>query len=295
MNKIYLYATLLACAVMTSCSKDENTLKNPTSIANVNAEPRVGGVVLKWTLPKDSNFLYLEVRYQKKGQTIKRLVSKNIDSVVITGLLNKLDYTFEIQPFNQNKKEVKGGEIITTGKITPVKRPIATTYLADQLTQITGITADMLETFTQQSDEGPKKDLIDGNINTYWHSAWSGNIQPLPHWVRINFPSETTIGSFKYYVRQSTHVTARPNQFAIETSADGVTWKREWTSTANLPVDPMNTEKQQSFGKNLTSKFFRLMLLANQGNLSYTHLSELTLFKMAEQQTDLEKVAEDNY
>lgn len=290
-----IYIILFVCGMIMSCGKDKETLKTPTSIANARAEARVGGAVLKWTLPKDSNFLYVEVRYQKKDQIIKTLVSKHTDSLLVQGLLNKLEYAFELQVFNRGGKNVKAGEIITTNKVRPVKRPVSTTYLPDQLTEITGITANMLETFTQQDDEGPKEDLIDGNINTYWHSAWSGNVQALPHWVRINFPGATTIGSFKYFVRQSSHVTARPNQFAIETSEDGVTWKREWTSKANLPVEPMATEKQQSFDKNLTSKFFRLMILTNQGKLNYTHLAELRLFKMAEQLTDLEKQAEDHY
>jgi len=281
--------------IITSCTKDKETQSSPTAISNVRAEARIGGAVLKWTLPKDSNFLYVEVRYQKKGQTIKTLVSKHTDSLLITGLLNKLDYAFELQVFNRDGNGPKAGETLTTNSVKPLIRPVTTTYLPDQLTQITGITPAMLETFTQQSDEGPKQDLIDGNINTYWHSAYSGNVQPLPHWIRINFPAATTIGSFKYFVRQSTHVNVRPNQFAIETSADGITWKREWTSKPNLPVDPMTTEKQQNFDKNITAKFFRLMLLANQGNLNYTHLAELRLFKMAEQQTDLEKLAEDNY
>ncbi|SHF25285.1 discoidin domain-containing protein [Pedobacter caeni] len=290
-----IYIILLVCTIMTSCTKDKETLKSPSAISDVRTEARVGGILLKWKRPADSNFLYVEVRYQKKDQVVKTLVSKHTDSLLVSGLLNKLEYTFELQVFNRDGKGIKAGEIISTNKVKPIRRIVSVVYLSDQLSQVTGITADMLETFTQQDDEGPKEDLIDGNINTYWHSAWAGDVRPLPHWVRINFPKETTIGSFKYFVRQSSHVTARPNQFAIETSADGNTWKREWTSKPNLPVDPMTTEKQQSFDKNLTSKFFRLMILANQGKLNYTHLAELRLFKMAEQETDLEKLAEDNY
>jgi len=290
-----IFYTVVAGLLMLSCNKENDPLGAPSTISNVRVEPRVGAAVVKWTLPKDSNFLYVELSYLKKGKVIKTQVSKHIDSIVITGLLNKLDYTFELQVFNRNRDAELGGPKIVTNSVKPIKRPVATAYLKDQLTKVEGITNDMVETFTQQSDEGPKQNLFDGNINTYWHSAWSGNVQALPHWIRINFPTATTIGAFKYFVRQSSHVTVRPNQFAIETSEDGLTWKRQWTSQTNLPVDPMTVERQQDFGKNLTSKYFRLMLLANQGNFNYTHLAELSFFNMKEQLTDLEKQAEDNY
>jgi len=289
-------AYLLLAVLFFACKKQPPALNSPSSISNLQAEPRVGGVLLKWNVPADSNYLYLEVRYTKKGQVVTTKVSKYTDSVLVDGLLNKLEYTFEVQPFNAEPKGAVGGQTLTTPAVRPIRRPIETTYFPDQVTKIDGITANMLETYTQESSEGPKTNLVDGNINTYWHSAWSSNVAPLPHWIKINFGAPTKMGAFKYYFRQNNNdAGGRPNQFAIETSEDGVTWQRQWTSQPNLPVTPATEQKSQNFDKNYTSKYFRLMILANPGNKSYTHLGEIAFYTMKEELVDAELEAEKNY
>lgn len=279
-----------------SCKKDSLTVPNPSNVSNVSVEPTVGGALLKWTLPSDSNFLYLEVRYKKKDEIITTKVSKYTDSLLVDGLLNKLEYTFEIQAFNASEDSEKGGEILTTNSVKPIRRPIQTKYFPDDLTKIDGITDDMVETYTQESTEGPKANLFDGNINTYWHSAWSSNVAPLPHWIIVNFPEETAIGAMKYYFRQNNNDSnGRPSQFALETSEDGTHWERQWTSKDGLAVTPADAEQSLDFDMNFTAKHFKLLILKTPGNTSFTHLGELSFYKMREQLTDMEELAEESY
>ena len=291
--KKFLY--LFFAALLFSCNEKDVDLMPPSEISNIQAEPRVGGVLVKWTLPADSNFLYLELRYKKKDEVVVTKVSRHTDSVLVTGLLNKHEYVFELQPFNANEKGAIGGATLTSNTVRPIRRPIETSYYPSDLTKL-DVTDEMIETFTQETSEGPKKNLVDGDRTTFWHSAWSSGVAPLPHWVKINFAEPATMGAFKYFFRNNTSQNGRPTQFALETSEDGATWTNVWTSAAGLSVTtPVTEERTIAFDKNYTAKYFRLLITATQGNTTYVTLGDMSFYSMKEELTDMEELAEQNY
>lgn len=262
---IYLVLCSFAVLVLNSCQPEE--LPAPNDVVSITTIPRVGAVVVKWELPNDTNMHYIQVRYIKNGRVIKTNASTYSDTCLITGLLHKENYTFEVQSFN---KDDVGGQIQLTEPVKPLRRAIETTYTYDVLP----LTATMLTTFTQETSEGPKTNLVDGNISTYWHSAWSGTTAPLPHWIQIDFPSEVLFGGFKYWMRQGSSAGGRPNQWDVQSSPDGITWTTQWTSLPALPVDPVAAEFQQLVTTPFTAKFVKVRILANPGNNTYTHLGE---------------------
>jgi hypothetical protein len=141
------------------------------------------------------------------------------------------------------------------------------------------LTASMIETFTQEELEGPKENLVDGNFNTYWHSAWSDGVAPLPHHIQINFSEPKAIGGVQYWFRSPSGSSGRPNSFDVQTSTDGTTWTTVWTSATNLPVTIMPpTANTLSLDKNYTSKYFRIRILTTPGNTTFTHLSEIKVY-----------------
>lgn len=286
---------LFFAALLFSCNDKDVDLLPPSEILNIQAEPRVGSALVKWTLPADSNFLYLELRYMKKGEVVTTKVSKHTDSVLVTGLLNKHEYSFELQPFNANEKGAIGGATLTSNTVRPIRRPIETSYYPSDLTKL-NVTEDMIETYTQETSEGPKKNLLDGDRNTYWHSAWSSGVAPLPHWIEIAFNEPTSMGAIKYFFRNNATQNGRPTQIALELSEDGTTWDRVWTSAAGLSVTtPLAEEKTLAFDKNYTSKFFRVMILATQGNTTWVALGDMGFYSMKEELTDMEELAEQDY
>ena len=288
---LYFFVAVL----LFSCNEKDLDLTPPSEVSNLQAEPRIGGVLVKWSLPVDSNFLYLELRYMKKGEVVTTKVSKYTDSVLVTGLLNKHEYSFELQPFNANEKGAIGGNTLTSNSVRPIRRPIETSYFPNELTKL-DVTANMIETYTQETSEGPKTNLVDGDRTTYWHSAWSSGVAPLPHWVKLAFDEPTEMGAIKYFFRNNTTQNGRPTQIALETSEDGNTWERVWTSAVGLSVtSPVAEEKTLPFDKNYTAKFFRVMILAAQGNTTWVALGDMSFHKMKAELTDLEELAGKNY
>ncbi len=144
------------------------------------------------------------------------------------------------------------------------------------------LTADMIDAWTQESSEGPKESLIDGDTGTYWHSAWSSNVEPLPHWIQINFQQPTTIGGMNYTFRQPSGITDRPNHWDVQVSDNGSDWTTVWTSKTDLPVEPVDAKQTLVFDQSYTSGFFRLRILDTYGSRDWTHLSTIEVFSIIE-------------
>ena len=293
MKKLVYFLAIIAFA---GCKKQDAlpSVPAPANVSNITAKPVIGGVLLKWTVPADSNLLYLEVSYEKEGKMVVENVSKYTDSVVIGRLLNKIAYTFTVQSVNRNADHISKGAIMTTTPVKPLRRPDEITYFPNDVTKL-AVTDDMLETYTQESSEGPKKNLVDGNIATYWHSAWSGATAPLPHWIQITFAEPTDFGAIKYYFRQGNgDVSGRPTQWGLQVSDNGTDWTQVWVSREGLPTDNPTAEKSVAFDKNYKSKYFKLMILKD-GSMKYAHLGEIAFYKMESRVVDKEKEAEDTY
>jgi hypothetical protein len=148
--------------------------------------------------------------------------------------------------------------------------------------EIIPLNADMIDAWTQETSEGPMENLVDGDTGTYWHSAWSSEVEPLPHWIQINFQEATTIGGMNYTFRQPSGITDRPNHWDIQVSDDGSNWSTVWTSKSDLPVEPVDAKQTLVFDQSYTSKFFRIRILDTYGSRDWTHLSTIEVFSIIE-------------
>ena len=296
MNRIFYLVTLM-CLLSYGCSKNsEENIPIPNKVEGLTALPDIGGVLLKWNLPDSVTYMYLQVSYDKNGKKVVQNIPNTVNSVLIQGLLNKYEYTFKVQPFNRGiHKVVEGPAVSTTTLVRPLKRPTNVVYFPNDLTKVT-VNASMLDTYTQEVTEGPKQNLVDDDPTTYWHSSWSSNVKPLPHWIQLNFASPQKIGVIKYYLRQGGANSAGfPSQFGLEVSNDGNTWTRVWTSGSGLSILDPGNQKTLTLDQNYESPYFRIMILQTPGNTTYTNLGEIAFYTMKSVLTDLEKDAELKY
>lgn len=295
-NKLYIFASFFFIFLIGCNKESEESLPVPNNVENLHGTAVEGGVLLEWNIPENANYMYLEVSYDKNGKKITQNVPSGESGVLIEGLLNKHEYTFEIQPFIRGLKDlVSGSSVFLKEAIRPLPRPTLVVNYPRDLTKV-NVTNNMLETFTQEATEGPKENLVDGDKETFWHSAWSSGVSPLPHWIKISFDTPVKIGVIKYYLRQNISNTAgHPSQFGVEISEDGDKWDRVWTSESGLAVDSPADEKTLVLDQNYESKYFRVMILQNPGNTTFTHLGEISFYEMRSELTDLEKEAEELY
>lgn len=85
------------------------------------------------------------------------------------------------------------------------------------------LTADQLSTNAQEPLEGPIQNAIDGNPNTFFHTAWSVAINE-PHYFQVHLKSSISTFRFGYTGRAGNNAgdIQRTN---VEVSNDGNVWK----------------------------------------------------------------------
>ena len=73
-------------------------------------------------------------------------------------------------------------------------------------------------------ENGAAVNAFDGNVNTIWHTKWSGGSPALPHEIQIDLGSTYNIDGFRYLPRQDGEVNGRIGQYEFYVSTDGVNW-----------------------------------------------------------------------
>lgn len=129
--------------------------------------------------------------------------------------------------------------------------------------------------------EGPTngyaKATIDGNVNTFWHSKWSGTAAVPPHVLTYDMKQELPVKGFVLTQRQS--LSTNIKNIRIETSSDGVAW----TAVAGSPFALTQTKAPQakSMPAAATFRYFRLTVPSNAdvfSNNQFAALAEVDVF-----------------
>jgi hypothetical protein len=188
-------------------------------------------------------------------------------SVNFNGLSSKTDYN--VRSYVANAAGVSYGETIAFSS------KAGKTYHA--------LTPDMIDCYTQEIWEGAKENLVDGDPETYWHSAWSNDVgaevMPLPHHVQITFAQAKNIGGFTFMTRSASARGIDPAQFDMQVSDDGVTYTTVWSSDRfDAKVRP--DSNSFTLDKNYSSKYFRIRVLDTRSTgQTCTTMAELQVFE----------------
>ena len=70
----------------------------------------------------------------------------------------------------------------------------------------------------------PPSNVLDGDTNTYWHTPFGANGNPLPHTLTIDMKQKYLINSIAYVPRQDGQFNGNVGQHIIQVSTDGITY-----------------------------------------------------------------------
>ena len=172
----------LVLTLFSACSDDQSSII-PTNVTTLLTQAREGAVMLKWDIPADSNYLYVQIDYQNK-RTEERFienVSIYADTFLVKNLLAKDGiYDFKIKSISH------------TGDASPVLveascQALPVQPITDKFMEKVDLTAEMLSTNAQEPNEGPIANLVDGKNDNFFHTAWSTGKEG-PHWFDIALP-----------------------------------------------------------------------------------------------------------
>lgn len=266
MNKLIIFVvSFVALCTMSSCSDDE--MNYSFQIQDLKAEAREGAIMLRWNLPKDSDFLLVEIEYFNIRQQKDIVVNRSIysDSLLVDGLLARDgEYHFKMTAVN------KGGvasNISAEASCTPLPVKPKITRTEKLLTDVEIIN---YSTNAQEPTEGPLKDLFDGDNNTFFHSPWSIDPVPYPHYVQIDLSK--AVNGAKVATINRGGGGGRPDHVEILGSNDQKNWDKLYDFN-DIPASGKYQSPMIDGGEN-SYKYFRYNVLSSHGG-SYWNLVEM--------------------
>lgn len=273
MKTVYKYIVCLLAGgfALAGCSEDEGVA--PSQISNLRSESTPGRIVLRWDTPEDGNIRYIQVNYYDylTKQDEMRTASVFADSIEIPNTREKYgEYKFLLKTVSAT------GGASSTQEIVAKSKPAEKTWLPSSMK----FTADMLSTNAQEPSEGPIAGLVDDNIGTFFHTAWSEYI-PGPHYITVALP-QTIDSWWQFYYAPRANAGNKPTDFDLEGSTDGKTWFLIQNFTKDkdkLPVDSKTaytSPRMNADGK----PFSHLKFVVNETNTEtiYWTMSEFKVY-----------------
>lgn len=88
--------------------------------------------------------------------------------------------------------------------------------------QLSIAAVDSEELTGEGANNGHAIHAIDGNIGTFWHTSWSGAVDPPPpHFITVDLGSLRPVGGYAYTPRNG---NGRIKGYQVDYSSDGTTW-----------------------------------------------------------------------
>ncbi|MCW9707980.1 BT_3987 domain-containing protein [Fodinibius salsisoli] len=111
---------------------------------------------------------------------------------------------------------------------------------------------------------------LDGDVNTFWHTAWSQSQPDYPHHIIVDMKNMQTIGGFQITNRQND--SRGMTRIRLEGSTDGETW----TSFGEFDFEQINDPQRYFIESNPKIRYFKLVAL--EGPNFFTFVSEIEAF-----------------
>lgn len=139
-----------------------------------------------------------------------------------------------------------------------------------------------VEASSTESNEGARNgqgfSMIDGDVETYWHSTWSSSSNPVyPHWFTVDLGEERLFEGIEM-IRRHNNTGGGFKTFNIEYSVDGKKWvliqKDLYFNSTSTPA-----AWQRYSVEPIKARYVRVTMVEASGSATSTHLAEINVFE----------------
>jgi len=125
-----------------------------------------------------------------------------------------------------------------------------------------------------EGDTGRASDILDGNLETYWHSCWQGSCtnNEYPHSLIVDAGASTTIDGFTFVQRQN--LSRSVKNIEIRVSNDNETWQ----SLGNFNLANINTAQHIQLDNSISFRYFELVSKSAHDGQQFASLAEVLCF-----------------
>lgn len=230
---------------------------------NITIDPLLGGVKVNWSNP-DDYIIGINLGYKVAGSSKVNLI-KELSSILEVGSTSVEGMDGGSQTVNIIVTDAYGNSLIKNVTVAPM------TLIKYDKTAWT-IAGFSSEEPAEGAPNGLAKAAIDGNVNTFWHSAWNCSTCPVyPHHFIIDMGSVKTISKFEIFRRQGNSGGANVHEFWV--SNDNVTYTKVATYNGALTT---NSGYFVSAAANTQARYVKY--LAVSGANTFTYLAEINVY-----------------
>lgn len=189
--------------------------------------------------------------------------------------------TFKPKAFDVNKEYILPISIVSAGnyKLSNAKTVVFTVPKLDKFKMLArnGWTASADSEQASGENTGKANAVLDGDLNTIWHTSYSPTQPPYPHWLNIDMKAPYYVGKIEMAPRQNN--PNGPTKFYVEGSKDGKTWTKMLEETT---FDPAKTSFQ-SFELTSPGEVQYLKVTFTQGKATWSFLSEMRVYEILQE------------
>jgi len=131
---------------------------------------------------------------------------------------------------------------------------------------------EVIEADSEQKIENPKENILDGNIESAWHTKWKGGEDPLPHHFVVDMKTMQEIEGFGFANRSN--LNGAPKKIEIFKSSDN----KHWTSLGNFVLETQREWQYIDLPKTENMRYVKVKITSTNGDFKYTHLGEFVAY-----------------
>lgn len=129
--------------------------------------------------------------------------------------------------------------------------------------------------FSDEAEQYPVTNAIDGDVHSMWHTAWSGDVKPHPHHIVVDLGEVLNLNGFTYTPRAGGNKGGTVFKYSFYVSMNGKNWtvvpvKGEFSNIKNNPV-----KQKVIFDKTYPARYFKFISLSDINNEKWASVGEI--------------------
>ncbi len=241
---------------------DEDRIKAGNHSLSFIIRPVKNGDFIQTSKVSVSGEVPLSISRSNTGMVSIETSKQNVDIVyTVNGSKKKNPY---IRPF-----ELRDGGVVTAFYKSNPSVSVTETYKKLESVPLTVINAS-----SQEAGEGDASNLVDGDVNTTWHTMYSVTVAKYPHWVDFDAGEIKTIKGFTYLPRQDGGNNGNIKNYSLQLSVDGENWG---DPVAKGTFSKNNQLKKVLLEKPVKARYIRFTGIDSQNGADFAGGAEFTV------------------
>ncbi|WP_162183654.1 DUF3472 domain-containing protein [Wocania ichthyoenteri] len=123
-----------------------------------------------------------------------------------------------------------------------------------------------------EGETGRAADILDDNLDTYWHSCWNDCTATLPHHITIDMGAQTEVLGVRFAQRQTLSRTVK--NIEIQVSTDN----SSWSSLGNFELQNIKEVQDVNFASSETFRYLKFISTSSHDGTNNAAMAEIKAY-----------------